>query len=447
MPGGFSFWENLQHIGNELGINGQSIQNFINNLDLGVQVNLNELEYSKGEPYRQLPDRIGFPPEDLVMSGCGVDKPPEDTRQFLLRMDLYPRLQTIDFGPHIFYSKPALSEYKNTLRSLGMEMVRNKLSLYILSEGAISDGVSSSYGPSFMGSAFNLFSSVMPVELISLSRANPAVQDFVQQLGNMSEVKGLEQHAKDILGQDLYKSVSNITKSYGGLGSLAANLAKGKRIDLPNIWQGSSSRLSYSATIRLYNINPYDYAMYKHRIVNPIIALMALCTPKSADGILYDRPYIVRVDCPGLFKIKEAAITDISVVKGGDANDISFKQHPNMVDVRISFESIYPAMIMLEQENAPYQGNPTTLQQFKDRLNADSSPNKLINEFAGPPTLNEYLENMLDDRELLAPGTNWAPGQYENYLNHQDILDLESGGDRVPGSQKDIFDNLKNRGG
>ena len=132
-----------------------------------------------------LPYRIGFPPDDLLMKGRGQgpNAVPEDTNQFLIRMDLSPRLQTLDFGSHVFYTKPALSEYKKTLLSHGVGLLSNALHLYILSEGAISDGASSSYGPSFLGSTFNIFSSIMPRELISLARANPAVQDFAQKLG------------------------------------------------------------------------------------------------------------------------------------------------------------------------------------------------------------------------------------------------------------------------
>lgn len=401
-----------------------------------------------------LPYRIGFPPDDDVMNGAKqgtADAFPEDTRQFLIRMDLAPRLQTIDFSSHIFKTIDATKDYKKALRSHGIGMLTNKLHLYILSEGAISDGASSSYGPSFLGSTYNLFSSIMPRELISLARSNPAVQDFVQQLDSKVKAggKSLEEMAKAALGEEMYGSVMNIAKSTKGLTNLAYNLAQGKRIDLPNIWQGSSSRLSYSVTVRLYNINPYDEEMYKKQIVGPIIALMALTLPRSADGIFYDRPFMVSVDCPGLFKIKEAAVTDVSIVKGGDANDISFEQHPNMVDVRISFESVYPSMVMIDDEPAEGDtstgGETATEKQFKSKTNMQRSQDSLITTDAGPPTLSEYMDNLLDKRELQAPGKASTRGSANVKSISKGLVSEPTGGDRVSQNQIDLYNDLKNR--
>ena len=248
-----------------------------------------------------------------------------------------------------------------------------------------------------------------------------------------------------------------MASSAGGLTNLAYNLAKGQRIDLPNIWQGSSSRLSYSATIRLYNINPYDEKMYKKYIVGPIVALMALTLPRSVDGIFYDRPYMVSVDCPGLFKLKEAAVTDVSIVKGGDANDISFEQHPNMVDVRISFESIYPSMIMIEDQSISLKsgstrggditgsGTTTTQSQYRKQTASTKSQDSLVTDQTGPPTLKEYMDNLISKRELKAPGgaSSKSLGDIRNISKN--LVSEPTGGDRVSQDQVDLYNDLKNR--
>jgi len=122
-------------------------------------------------------------------------------------------------------------------------------------------------------------------------------------------------------------------------------LAAGARIDFPQVWKSSGFQPSYTLTVRLYNPNPRSFESTKRYIIGPIVALMLLAVPISQDGSTYNWPFLHKIVSPGIFELNPGFIGNITVIKGGDQQQISQQQHLAMVDVRIDVGSLYSTMV------------------------------------------------------------------------------------------------------
>ena len=133
----------------------------------------------------------------------------------------------------------------------------------------------------------------------------------------------------------------------GGGAGLAGELAMGSRLDFPMLWKSSSFEPSYSMTIRLYNPDPSSEEITNKYIVAPIAAIMLLGIPlvSEKNSLLYGWPFLHRIYSPGIFDLDPAYIANITIVKGGDQQQIAFTQKLSMVDVRIDFGSLYSSMV------------------------------------------------------------------------------------------------------
>jgi hypothetical protein len=158
-------------------------------------------------------------------------------------------------------------------------------------------------------------------------------------------------------------------KSYGNYGSQVLKLLEGSNIDFPKIWQYSSYSPSYSVTIRLINPNPMDNISYMTYIIKPLVYLLSFVTPISDSESTFSFPLLCKVNCPGLFKIDSGYIQSLDVIKGGEGGDISFKQRPGTIDVRISFAEMYNTMISLDRKFiANSDKDRPTLLKYVDNL-------------------------------------------------------------------------------
>lgn len=133
--------------------------------------------------------------------------------------------------------------------------------------------------------------------------------------------------------------------SIGGAANLVDALVAGSRIDFPMVWKTSAYQPSYTMTVRLYNPNPSSSESTRKYIAAPIAALMLLGIPQSVDGSTYSWPFIHRIHSPGIYDLDPAFISNISVIKGGDQQQIAFGQQLGMVDVRIDFGSLFSTIL------------------------------------------------------------------------------------------------------
>jgi hypothetical protein len=157
----------------------------------------------------------------------------------------------------------------------------------------------------------------------------------------------------------------------GRMASMVGSLAAGGRIDFPMVWKTSAFQPSYTMTVRLYNPNPANVESTKKYIVGPIAALMLLGIPISQDSSTYSWPFLHRVWSPGIYDLDPAYIQNITIIKGGDQQQISYRQSLSIVDVRIDFGSLFSSMLASREKTS------------KTR-----------------PTLRKYLAGMTDNKEV-----------------------------------------------
>ena len=80
-------------------------------------------------------------------------------------------------------------------------------------------------------------------------------------------------------------------------------------------------------------------------IIGPIVAIMLMGVPRAVDASTYTWPFLHRIECPGLYELNPGFISNITVIKGGDQQQISFQQRLGIVDIRIDIGSLYSSIL------------------------------------------------------------------------------------------------------
>ena len=252
----------------------------------------------------------------------------------------------------------------------------NYVDVCYLNETSVTESFSSEYGTSRFEEVANLGSEALR-ELRTVTGSQSGEESLKKIADKMSGVSGMLSGVVGGAGSVL----GGVEKFVGkhGMGKLLS----GSRIDFPAIWKGSSYNSSHTVTVRLYNPFPGSEPMYHKTILQPLLWLLALVTPKndvseefdgfdvtSKDHLTYFSPVMCSVKCPGLWEIRAGYVSSLEVIKGGENNDISFKNRPGMVDVRLSFGELYNVV--------------TTRSGGK----------------ADRPTLKKYMTNLTDNAEV-----------------------------------------------
>ena len=221
------------------------------------------------------------------------------------------------------------------------------------------DTFTNEYGESFLERMSNVVSSGF-ADLSQIVGARTGTQT-IENLAKTFEAAGKK--AGGLVGNFIRGTAGTAVSASEGLKSLANSLGKtspsvasrlsivnrslaGGRVDFPHVWKGSSFNPSYTMTVKL--INPYpksDDAMMKY-VVGPLVVILALGLPQSEDGKVFSWPFFQKIKCKGLYEVPAAVITSITVIKGGDQQQISWNQRPSIVDVRIDFTSLYTIMMV-----------------------------------------------------------------------------------------------------
>ncbi len=202
---------------------------------------------------------------------------------------------------------------------------------------------------------------------------------------------------------------SGLSKMLGGGAQLINQMVAGHRVDFPQVWRNSGFTPSYTATVRLYNPNPASQASTEQYIIGPLAVLLCLAVPRSNDGKTYNWPFFHKVKATGIYDLEPAVITNITIIKGGDQQQIAYNQNLGIVDVRLDFASLYGSMIVEEGVNT-FSNRPTVRSYLRGLRKRDkalsTSRNKLnqvVGERAGVPFIRTRVSQLSpEDQVLLA---------------------------------------------
>jgi hypothetical protein len=193
---------------------------------------------------------------------------------------------------------------------------------------------------------------------------------------------------EEIGGVKIHENIKKLAKSAGDMSrsilsatgmqnsaNILDRLLTGARLDFPMVWKSSGYQPSYSLTVRLYNPQPASLESTKKYIVGPIIALMLLAVPITTDGTTYSWPYLHKIISPGVFELDPGFIQNITVIKGGDQQQISQQQTLAMADVRIDVGSLYSSMVA-GTTSLGHKSRPTVKKYMDTMLQQGATPVK-----------------------------------------------------------------------
>jgi len=348
-------------------------------------ISFNENLTPPAAPAETLQETFGYPPDNLL---------PETTRKIQDSMPVchfIPGVPDFTRGLDLFKIKNAWTEnstgdpsYTELLESHGIKTPNSfsqGIKVAYLADAFPTDTFTNEYGENFLQGITDVASQKAAAisQIMGTKTASGAFRKLAGPIGGAA-ARGIESVAGETgtkaldfmkgmasTGLDMIKSGINSINLGSGV-NLVDRLAAGARMDFPMIWKSSGFQPSYTMTVRLYNPNPRSVLDTKKYIVGPIVALMLLAVPITVDGSTYSWPFFHRVISPGIFDLNPGYIANITVIKGGDQQQISQQQRLGIVDVRIDVGSLFSSMV-----------SGTNLMQQKTR-----------------PTVRKYMNSMLN---------------------------------------------------
>lgn len=369
----------------------------------------------------ELDEVFGYPPssyvsDDMITNSMPIVQILPGKPNFSSGLTLF-RINTVE----------GFKEYQQILGKHGFSLKTKAIQLAFIADNFPTDSFTNEYGETFLQKFTDVASQGMQ-QLAQITNSQSGT-DMFRNLGGAIDTatKGMDGAVASMLrgGADamtgiaggLEKLKSNISNQSNFLGGALNSIDKmlaGHRVDFPMIWRNSGFTPSYTITVRLYNPKPGSRAYTKKYIAGPLAAILCLAIPQSTDGKTFQWPFFHRIRCAGVYNLEPAVITNVTVVKGGDQQQISFRQSLSMVDVRIDFTSLYSTMVV--EKDATFESERPTVRRYIDSLTdwddslivtrqgLRNSGNRIsANTTGGPnitvsaiPTVNQAQQNSLE---------------------------------------------------
>jgi len=323
---------------------------------------------------------FGYPPgtyvsDDMVINSMPVAEihPAEPT--FTKGLTLY----TLDFDK-------GEESYNKLLSKHGFSIPQIPLKLAFIADNFPTDTFSNEYVETFLQKTTDTGSDAFGqiVQISGKDNALEAIQEFSGQAGAAAaEFEGVFATGVGAMAEKTGKAAAGLQKMLdkgkmsesamarflGGGGEMINKMLSGHRVDFPQVWSNSGFTPSYSLTVRLYNPFPGNIDSTIRHIVGPIAAILCLMLPRSESAHAYRWPLYHRITVPGLYDLEPCAITNVTIIKGGDQQQIAYNQNLAMVDVRIDFQALHRSMVVEEGEgkNEKFSHRPT-LRSYLDAM-------------------------------------------------------------------------------
>ena len=354
----------------------------------------------------QLLPVFGYPPDNIL----------EKTNQQMYNSfpvaTFLPCKPNLSFGVEMFVLQDEWEEYVGLLEKHGYSLPNNGqdkgIRVAFLADNFPTDSFTNEYGENVLQGATDALSNITgTLAQISGSTSGSALAAKAMRMtGDIADI-GLAAAGlgSGTTGKDTAENIIKATriayeKTAATLGSSGAAGTKlltafdrilgGARLDFPSLWKASAFQPSYSLTVRLFNPYPQNPEATRKYIIGPITALMLLACPRTIDGGTYTWPWFQKISCPGIFDLDPSMITSLTVIKGGDQQQISFQNNMGIVDVRIDIGSLYNTMVSSEQEDKV--GGRPTVRKYAENMEKQK-PNVYSIGPPGSPSVNTTPQN------------------------------------------------------
>ena len=288
---------------------------------------------------------------------------------------------------------------------LGSNVHTNHLKVAYLADSFPTDSFTNEYGENFLQGLTDVSSAAAAsiAQMFGRTTAGGALDAIFKKLESQGGVAATIGEAASKGAKATGEFIKSLPVVGGGANMLNAILAGG-RVDFPMLWKSSGFQPSYTMTVRLYNPNPGNKQSTHKYIAGPLAALMLLGLPYSGDntGSTYNWPYLHRFWSPGIYDLDPAFISNITVIKGGDQQQIGYNQNLGVVDVRIDFGSLFSSILAttVNQERRP------TLKKYIDGISGiDSSKSGVRNFSTVGKSSEEIKKRQLAQDEAASPSS------------------------------------------
>lgn len=152
-------------------------------------------------------------------------------------------------------------------------------------------------------------------------------------------------------------------KKFIGTQSKIARILKGDKTIMPRMWQDSNFGRSYNLEFQFQSVYGDRLSIFQE-VLLPLASLMAMFLPRQTGLSTYNGPFLVRVDCKGLFTIDTGCITSFTIEKSKE--DMTAYGMFKKVTVSITVEDLYPTLI--SSPNSDLLSCNFGLSQFIDNM-------------------------------------------------------------------------------
>lgn len=295
--------------------------------------------------------------------------------------EILPCEQKMSGGPFLYMldHDAGWKKYKQILESVGYtrsDSDGRSLKLAYIADSFPTDTFTNEYGQSILERATGAVSSNVGhvAQMMGINEVGDVKKMYNKAAKKGGELFGPIESAMNMAGDWTGKGIKGMENMFEQ-GSSADNLVEqgikagqsaitGRRMDFPLFWNNSTFTPSYTMTVRLYNPNPRNEVSTQKWIAGGVASILALALPINEKGVsAYKWPLLCKVRSPGIYQLDTAFISNVSVIKGGDQQQIGYNQTLGMVDVRIEFGSLYNS-IMCGPGSNDYSSKRPTLQNY-----------------------------------------------------------------------------------
>jgi len=350
---------------------------------------------------------FGMPPSSWISDEMIINSMPV--------LEITPCIPKFESGLNLFRVEDASTQYLKILANHGY-YTPTPIRCAFLADNFPTDSFTNEYGETFLQKFTDVASQGMS-QLAQMTGAKTGTQALQNIGGSLSEMgddlggimggalsgvggaaSGAGSGMEKLIARMKSGQTGGVGNMMGGGVGLINKMIAGHRVDFPQVWRSSGFTPSYTATIRLYNPNPGSATATNKYIIGPLAMLLCLAVPRSDDGRTFNWPFFHKVKAKGIYNLDPAVITNITIVKGGDQQQISFNQKLAMVDVRLDFASLYGSMLVEEGKNT----------------------------FTNRPTVRSYIDSLKEDDELLYTKRDLMDQAVGAKAGAGDILDIRT---------------------
>ena len=215
-----------------------------------------------------------------------------------------------------------INDYKQICGRYGLKNDYSGIRVWSTDETVLQDEFNNEYSENVIEQTITGFANKY-IKLNQLRKLSKSIDNFGTLIS--STIKALQQTLKPFGHGNSATAVGNI-------------FAKGYHISLPRFWKTSSYKPVFNINIKL--MSPYGSPKsIKRHVIEPLLYLLILVTPRSNDGITYGQPPTLFVRSYGNSVVKTGYIGSISIRRGGA--DVVYSQFRQPLSLNVSM-TVYP---------------------------------------------------------------------------------------------------------